>query len=258
VVKPERITEFGFNDASEHRAELPKVYNAYQLTTGDPAYDVANEDLQILYRPLFVTSFMLEDFLADNEFFGAEQILVSSASSKTSYGTAFCVGLRDPRPKLIGLTSQKNVGFTQSLGCYDEVVAYDDVRSLPVDKPTLYADMAGSQSLRKEVHEHFGEKLVYDAVVGITHMEASFGSGGDVPGPRPKFFFAPEQIAKRREEWGPGGIEKHYGVSWFAFVPVVKGWVNVTVGDGREALKAAWLEVLAGRTDPRVGHVIQL
>lgn len=258
VVRPERVGEFGFSDGTEHRAALPSVYNSYQKTSADPAYDVANEDLQILYRPLFITSFMLDDFLEDNDFFNAQTILVSSASSKTSYAAAFCIGLRDPRPKVIGLTSKGNVDFTKSLGCYDEVVSYEEVTGLDVTGPVVYLDMAGSVALRKTVHEHFGDSLVYDAVVGATHMEASFGSGGDLAGPAPKFFFAPDQINKRREDWGPGGIEKRYGVAWFAFVPVVKDWVDVKVGRGRDALRSAWLEVLSGKSDPRVGNVIDL
>ena len=45
----------------------------------------------MIVRPLFITSFMLADFLQDNAFFGARQVVVSSASSKTAYGTAFCL-----------------------------------------------------------------------------------------------------------------------------------------------------------------------
>src|SRR5687767_11047378 len=119
VVRPDRVSAGGFTDVSEHRAELPRVYNRYAFNAGDPSYAVENEDLQILYRPLFFTSYMLDDFLGDNGFFGAEQVVVSSASSKTAYGMAFCTGLRDGRPQLVGLTSSGNVAFTESLGCYD-------------------------------------------------------------------------------------------------------------------------------------------
>jgi hypothetical protein len=45
--------------------------------------------LQALLRPLFITSWLIDDFFADNDFFGASTLLLSSASSKTAYGTAF-------------------------------------------------------------------------------------------------------------------------------------------------------------------------
>lgn len=257
VVQPDRINDGGFQDVSSHRADLPRTYNVYATTSGDPAYLKQREDLQILYRPLFFTSFMLDDFLADNGFFGAEAVLFSSASSKTAYGTAFCIGLREERPVMVGLTSSGNVDFTKSLGCYDEVLSYDEVTSLPDGRTMVYVDVAGSKPLRATVHNHLGEKLLYDAIVGTTHLDTqSLAGGQDLPGPTPTFFFAPDQIKKRRDDWGRGGVEKGHAEAWREFAPVVEQWVDVTVGKGPEGLRDAWLEVLSGKTDPRVGHVI--
>ena len=97
----------------------------YALTTADPAYEANRENLQVLYRPLFYTSFMLADQLDDNGYFGADVLVLSSASSKTAYGAAFL--LRGNGPEVVGLTSAGNVEFTESLGCYDRVVAYDAI-----------------------------------------------------------------------------------------------------------------------------------
>ena len=36
----------------------------------------------MLYRPLFFTSFLIDDFLDDNECFGASTVVLASASSK--------------------------------------------------------------------------------------------------------------------------------------------------------------------------------
>lgn len=256
VVRPEPA-DAGFRDASEHRAELPGPYNVYLATAIDPGYRADHEDLQILYRPLFITSFMLDDYLADQGFFGAETLLMSSASSKTAYGTAFCTRLRDGRPRLVGLTSPGNVAFTESLGCYDEVVGYGDVTGLDAGAKTLYVDVSGNPRLRETIHGHFNN-LVFDSVVGITHDDARLEGAKDLPGPAPTFFFAPDQIRKRRKDWGRGGIEERYGAVWTEFAPEVKNWVDVKLGKGRDDLLAAWLEVLSGRVDPRVGHVVAL
>src|SRR4051794_6401916 len=108
VVQAGQVTATGFRDVAEHRAGLPSPYNGYQLVDGDPAYEKQHEDLQALYRPLFFTSFMLADYLTDNDFFGAQAAVLSSASSKTAYGTAFLLeGVRR-----VGLTSPGNVAFT--------------------------------------------------------------------------------------------------------------------------------------------------
>ena len=60
----------------------------------DPGLEAAHEGAQAVLRPLFTTSFLIDDFLADTGFFGARQVLLSSASSKTAYGTAFCLAQR--------------------------------------------------------------------------------------------------------------------------------------------------------------------
>ena len=257
VVQPDGVDHRGFRDASPHRAHLPTPYNGLTTTTGDPAYELEREDLQVLYRPLFMTSFMLADFLEDNGLFGASSVVISSASSKTAYGTAF---LLQGKVKTVGLTSQGNVAFTASLGCYDEVLSYDDVAALPA-VPTLYVDVAGNAALRRAVHEHMHDHLVHSAVVGAAHHTADPDLGGgarSLPGARPAFFFAPDQMCKRDVDWGPDGVEAGHAEAWRRFVPVVENWVDVAVGQGPAALQADWLEVLAGATDPRTGHVVRL
>ena len=253
VVEPSKVDERGFRDASAHRQHLPTPYNGLTTTTHDPAYAPDQEDLQVLYRPLFMTSFMLADFLSDNGYFGADAAVISSASSKTSYGTAFLLeGIHR-----VGLTSAGNKAFTESLGCYDEVVTYDEVGSLPASK-AVYVDVAGNADLRRAVHEHLTP--VHSAVVGAAHHDSSpsFGGGEELPGGRPTFFFAPDQMRKRYADWGPDGVEQRHAEAWKRFAPVVQDWVDVVVGAGPGALQADWLETLAGKTPPRTGHVIAL
>lgn len=251
VVQPEKVDAKGFRDASPHRQHLPSPYNGLTTTTHDPAYVQVQEDLQVLYRPLFMTSFVLADFLTDHDCFGADTVVISSASSKTSYGTAFLLdGLHR-----VGLTSPGNQAFTASLGCYDEVVTYDEVATLAPAK-AVYVDVAGDAGLRRAVHERLAP--VHSAVVGASHHDAAPDLGGDLPGGRPTFFFAPDQMRKRYADWGPDGVEERHAEAWRRFAPVVEGWVDVILGVGPEALQADWLETLAGQTPPRTGHVVQL
>lgn len=253
LVRPERVDARGFRDGREHRAALPHVYNAYALTTGDAAYDAQREDLQVLYRPLFFTSFVLADFLVDGGSAGARDVVLSSASSKTAYGAAFL--LQAAGVRTVGLTSAGNVAFTQGLGCYDVVLPYDQVADLE-QVPTAYVDCAGSTPLRQALHDHLGTALVLDLVVGVTHQDSS--PAGTLTGARPSVFFAPDQIRKRTADWGGDGLDERFGQAWRSFVPAVERWVDVQVGHGPQALREVWLEVLGGRTDPRTGHVLQL
>jgi hypothetical protein len=68
---PGRVTAGSFFDAAPHRAELHSVYNQYMRCAADPFYTADTEDIQALLRPLFITSWLIDDFLADNDFFGA-------------------------------------------------------------------------------------------------------------------------------------------------------------------------------------------
>ena len=132
LVQPGGVSEGGCRDVSPNRAGLPSPYNGYQRVDADPAYEQDSEDLQALYRPLFFTSFLLADFLADNGYFGAKAAVLSSASSKTAYGTAFLLdGIHR-----VGLTSPSNVEFTSSLACYDAVLSSAQADRPPPDLPT--------------------------------------------------------------------------------------------------------------------------
>ncbi|AGZ41563.1 DUF2855 family protein [Actinoplanes friuliensis] len=248
VVRPDRVDASGFRDASEHRAALPSPYNAYRSTGNDAAYRKDQEDLLILFRPLFFTSFMLADQVADNNYYGASALVLSSASSKTAYAAAF--ELRGRGPRLIGLTSPGNVEFTRSLGCYDEVRAYDAVDGLDV-VPTAYLDLSGAAATRTALKERLGDHLVRDVAIGLTNQVPNAADAGEV-------FFAPTQMRKRSEDWGREGLDDRFAEAWQRFAAVVEGWIDIRVSTGPEALQAAWLEVLAGGTPPRVGQIVQL
>ncbi len=64
MVSPDRVSDRGFRDASAHRSALPAAYNGYTLTATDPIYTQETEDAQMLLRPLFFTSWLIDDFLA--------------------------------------------------------------------------------------------------------------------------------------------------------------------------------------------------
>jgi hypothetical protein len=117
VLTPVRVSAGGWADGAPHRAELHPVYNQLTRCATDPFYTPDTEDVQALLRPLFITSWLIDDFLADNDFFGARVMLLSSASSKTAYGTAFQLAQREGI-EVVGLTSPGNVAFCESLGCY--------------------------------------------------------------------------------------------------------------------------------------------
>ena len=256
VVAPEGLGESGFVDASPHRADLPAVYNRYSLVEGDATYEARYEDQQMLLFPLFFTSWLIDDFLADEGFFGAETMVLSSASSKTASGLAFPLSRRDG-VEVVGLTSPRSLEFVEGLGVYDRVLSYDEVDSLE-QKPTVYVDMSGDADVREAVHRRLGDALAHSSVVGMTHREEMGSVPDDLPGPRPKVFFAPDRIVKRGADWGPGGLQKRFGEAWRPYVEWTTGWLEVSHGRGPEEVERVYRELLEGRVDPAVGQVLSL
>ncbi|MDJ0767878.1 MAG: DUF2855 family protein [Ilumatobacter sp.] len=254
VIEPTGVTEAALSDGAPHRAALPPVYNRYVRCGADPGYDADLEAEQMLYRPLFFTSFLIDDFLDDNGFFGASTVVLTSASSKTSFGTAHLLHQREELT-VVGLTSAGNVGFVERLGCYDRVVTYDDVASLP-DGPAALVDMSGNASVVRSVHERYGDDLKVSAVVGITHWEDRLGSAEPLPGPAQTMFFAPSQIEKRHQDWGPGVVEERLAEAWGPFIEKVSGWVTIEHGSGPDAVADVFAEMLEGETSPDVAHVL--
>lgn len=173
VLQPDKVSPADLFDASAHRAAMPAIYNQYMRSSGDPFYSPDSEAIQALLRPLFGSSWLLDDWLADNGFFGAEVILLSSASSKTAIGTAFQLSKRSG-VQVVGLTSAANRAYCESLGCYHRVLAYEELGALAPDTACVYLDFAGSTPLRRSIHKHF-RNLKHSSSIGLTHVEQAGG-----------------------------------------------------------------------------------
>jgi hypothetical protein len=258
ALTPGRVDERGFVDVASHRAAMAGVYNHYSRVDADPVHDEAREGHRMLLWPLFFTSFVIDDFLADNELFGSDTVVLSSASSKTAIGTAFQLAGREG-VEVAGLTSPRNAGFVEGLGVYDRVVTYDDVAALPGDR-AAFVDIAGDATVRAGVHRAYADRLAYSMAVGATHWEQSAPSpdAEPLPGPAPEFFFAPTQIAKRAKDWGPGALDERVGTAWRDYLGFCDGWLEIRHGHGPDAVADVYAELLESGSDPSVGHVLSL
>ena len=262
-LKPDRISKGGFSDAATHRLDLHPVYNQYTRCATDPIYTPQTEAIQAVLRPLFMTAWLIDDFLADNAYFGAQAILLSSASSKTAFSAAYALHQR-PGLQVIGLTSAANREYCESLGCYTRVVTYEQLDQIPADLACVYVDMAGNGSLRMAVHARF-VALKYSCSVGASHVNDLAGPGGvggakGLAGPRATLFFAPAQSAKRVKDWGGAVFQQKLTEAWHRFVAIAtktdRPWLQIQVAQGDSAIRGAYSQVLAGRDKPATGRVM--
>lgn len=258
-VVPGNVTAASFMDMTDYRQPMSPVYNGYQRLAADPEHDPARENERMIYGPLFKTGFIIDYFMRSQDWFGAEQVILTSASSKTAMGLASVAKQNSPQVKRIGLTSAGNVEFVESTGLYDDVLTYETIGTLSI-KPSVTVDFAGNAEVLGKLHHHFEDTLKYSCLVGATHIEArsSMGGGaGDLPGPKPTLFFAPDHFVAFFKEHGPAEGGMMVAKNWHAFLDSVEGAVEIETHKGLDAARTTYLEMIAGNIDPAKGIVIE-
>jgi hypothetical protein len=244
LLRPGKVSPRGFTDVATHRQKLPPVYNGY--VTASPAY--GSEAVQALFRPLYTTSFVLDQMFRDSP---AATLVLTSASSKTALGLAQAA---KGRQRIIGLTSASNIGFVESTGYYDAVIDYADVATLAAgDDRVALVDFSGNGAVRHAVHSVLGDRLIESHVVGDTHWDA--GNTNKLPGVAPRLFFAPSVIVDRIGQWGAAGFEERLTAAWNGFMASV-GWLRLVEDKGADKVAGHWRALAAGRIDPADGLVL--
>ena len=259
----------GFRDDGAHRQPHAPVYRSYVDTRHDPLHDASpdGEDRHSLLRGLFLTGFLAEEFFADSggtvddgadAYFGAAQVVVLSASSKTAIGFAQRAKSRGA-VRVVGVTSAGNRAFVEGLGFYDTVCPYDEVDGLDPTVPTVAIDMAGNPAVLAAVHERFGDGLAYSMTVGRSHHDAAPPEdAGPLAGPSPQMFFAPTEVTRRLEQWGRAEYSARSAAALTEFVEGSRDWLRVEHRVGSDGASSAWADVYSGAIPPDVGVVVSL
>ena len=254
VLEPGRIRSSGFTDITGYRADLPSVYNEYRLVTGEK--DEHRERLVAIFMPLYGTSWLLADWLDEIDFAGASRLVASSASSKTALGLGHALQVDfDTSIETVGLTSPGNLEFTKDTGHWDTVLTYGDLANLDPGTPTIYVDFGGNADLRHRVHSHFADQLLASVAVGIADWESMVPDEGapSLPGPAPQFFFAPDRVSKRNEDWGEEGLGQRLARSQDRFIDRSRDWMEVENRTGPDGIRESLLALMDGKVPPNRG-----
>ena len=262
VLSPVKISDHSFSDGKEHRKELPPVYNNYLRLNGESNYDPSMDPIRALLFPLHITAFCLCDSLEEDQYLGASQILIVSASSKTAIGLA--QGLADSKssPKVVGLTSVTNSKFVEDLGCYDEVISYDQLNKIDYSQGAVIVDMAGNREILGTLHGKLEGNMLKCLTVGMTHWDnettAEDALGQAMLRERTEFFFAPAHIQKRIGDWGHEGYTKKTNLFMTARALQSKNWMQIIEIDGLENFISTYEEVVSGKINPNEGIIVNL
>lgn len=265
VMKPSKITTGAWLDASEHRKKLPAAYNIYRRVEAEPGYSKAFEDYRMLLFPLHITSFVLFDYLQENNWFEAKQLVMLSASSKTSTGLAYGIQhqaqaaqeTKQAPPKLIALTSERNLSMVNKTMAYDTVLSYKDIAQIDNSIPTLIVDMSGNIATLSALHKHLGDNMKFCSNVGVTHWH-DLGRSTDIIEERSEFFFAPSQIQKRLQEWGEQVFDQKSREYLALSIGKSKEWLKMTNLNGLEGMRSIFVDICEGKTDADAGLIVQM
>jgi len=258
LLTPGNIHTDYFMDVAEHRLELPPIYNQFRRTKAEPEFLQTMENERCLLFPLFMTSYLIYDYLVDNEFFGAQQVVIGSVSSKTGFGLAQMLhNDQQVSQRVVGVTSEANRGFVEGLGCCDQIVLYHQEQQIDASVPTAYVDMSGDARLTISLHSHLTDNMVESCMVGASHWQEG-GKVGELPGARPRFFFAPGQIEKRNKEWGPGVAMANAMTASAEVAALVAEDIQVQWVEGSASLAQHWSQLLDNKIPPSTGLMVSL
>ncbi len=255
-VFPGNVSASGFTDMAEHRQPMSPVYNQYSRLAADPEHDPVREGERMIFGPLFKTGFLIEYFMRSENWFGASQLILTSASSKTAMGLASVAKQYSPQIKRIGLTSAGNLEFVTASGLYDVVLPYDAVDSIATE-PSVSVDFAGNSKLLNAIHTHFGGALKYSCLVGVTHIEEREGGTDDITGPTPTLFFAPDHAVAFFKSVGPKDAGNILAQSWRDFLSDAGDSISLERRKGLAAARDVFVEMASGSVDPAKGIVIE-
>ncbi len=239
----------GFTDVAPWRAKHASTYKNFTRAVAN-----MQDDRYAIFRGLYTTSFLLEDFLRENNFFDAQQVIITSASSKTSIALANCLQ-RFSDVKVIGLTSARNLSFVKDVGEYDEIVDYQNLDAINTRAKSAVVDMAGNPQIIADVHSLLGTNITYSCSVGATHWDAT-RTNIVIPEPRPEFFFAPSQLSKRSKEWGREELNRRIDASLTVFIEGSQDWLTIQHADGATEVAEVYSTLVTGQIDPRIGNIV--
>lgn len=243
----------GFMDETEHRAPLAPIYNYYRKLSDDSIDDM--EALRAIVQPLFMTSFLIEHQFRGEQWFEAQNVVISSASSKTALALAYVVRNDSPEIRRIGLTSPGNLDFTIESGLYDEVITYDDAfgeHGLDAEETMVSVDFSGNAKLLSDIHDHMGDNLKFSSLIGATHVGERSGLA-EISGVKPVFFFAPAAAQEYVQNLGQEEFDSQAGRALYGFMDYISGQLDVRTVEGVESVKIAYEQLLDGKISASEG-----
>lgn len=286
-MKAKRTAE-GFVASGGNRDKLNKAYNGFIRVKDSKASPFAGSgpraDLATIAAPGALSGLLLCELLRMNRFYGANSIVLTSASSKLSLATAFLLKAEREQgtiTRIIGYSAAKNAPFVRATGLFDDVLTYEE--DLPTD-PTLkpvFIDVAGDATVYRRIQKRLAKALA----VGGTHSKAkastftAFSPGGIVKmvgsmvappsvatwldrhlDPTLEMFFAPTVMTQLVARWGRATLDERCDAALAQFVDAAleHGWIKIVRAEATSAIQAEYRRIVEGTVPPSEAIIVSL
>ena len=246
-----------FRDVGPHRAEHAATYTDFRDVTTDVMFRPEQADEYLLLWGVFMTSFLVDDYLADNDFLGATQTLVTSASSKTSICLAQCLAERDGH-RCIGLTSRAQPRLRRGPR---PLRRGDHLRRGRPTRPIECVDVG------RHGRERFGPRCDPHALRRrtevVTHrrrhpLAGSGGNGGHAARTDTRVLLRPGTISEARRRVGADELDARIARSFHQLLDTTDEWLTVERRSGAEGVTSVYRSLLEGRAEPAIGYVVSM
>jgi len=254
------------------------AYNSFNKIESDTAMSTSCEysDLALVCFPGIVTGHGLYFRMLEQNCYGADSIVVTSASSKVALAMALYMK-NDPDKKfentpIIGYTSKNNMQFCEQTGLYDSLFCYDDI--LPSGKKYVVVDIAGRADVYTRNKNEEGVDIIKLLVVGnasgiedkkgmftafttYAKMKMIMGMMGIpprlhswMPKPTQELYLIWEDMAAMEKKWGKDKLKEIQKESSFTFCKAAKKWMSIREAKTDEEIGKAFIDILEGSVPP--------
>lgn len=257
-----------------HRPTTNPAYNVFQKI--DPTSAVASKeygDFALACSPGILTGFGLYFNLTRYDFYGADTVVVTSASSKVALALAVYLKKESKnastkkKVQVIGYTSPGNKDFCEKTGLYDEVLCYDDLLT-ENDNKCVMVDISGQAQAYQRNKSCIVKNLVVGNASDTEDKKGAFGSFTAYEtvtlvltmmganwlaswlNPVQELYLIMNDAAALKKEWG---LEKYnrtvveYGLT---FCKAASAWITVRNCSTEESIEQAFVDVVRGTIPP--------
>jgi len=271
------------------RSGVLAAYNVFQKW--DYSDGNINEDLALACFPGIITGYGLNFNLRHNDYYGADAVVLTAASSKVSL--ALAIYLRhnseeypSTNKKIIGYTSESNKEFCQKTGLYDEVLGYEDTLK-PLTGATkssfVVIDTSGKGSVYEQNSKEDNVKIVKLLSVGNasgTPDKQSTGSSFSIVStfklilgilgaprfllswlnPTLEIYFIALDLDELNALWGKDKAKATQDEYTKIFCGVVdkNKWISVRTCDTEESIQQGFSDICQGNVPPSETLVLEM